>query len=505
MSISLPGVRLASFKTLILIMVFMQRAWAFDIETGNGPIEVVITTVAPIIFEDVSPSGGDATLVLRATTLITNAWFDAAAPYHDSAVGVYSRIDRRPSGESATNENINIAAIYASYQVLNVLLPNRVNDWRQMMVNAGLDPDDTSMDTTTAVGIGNVAGAAVAQGRLNDGMNQAGFIGQDVHAQPFADYTGYAPVNTAYELKRASRWQPDIQRKGVGIYKVQQFVTPQYSNVEPYSYQNPKQFSVPLPFNSYSFFKKRYKAQADEVLYASANLNDEQKLMAELFDDKIEALGFSAVFAAQSRGLDLLEFIELDFLTNMAAFDAGIFVWQEKMKYDAVRPFSAIRHIYGDDDVVAWGGPGQGAVTLPANQWRSYLEEADHPEYPSASTCFCAAHAQSARMYLGDDLLGYPVVREAGSSRVEPGIVPAADTVLVFPTWTEFVDDCGQSRVWAGVHFQAAVDESLAACDIFGEMAYGYLETLLNGTAPVRAPSSPLVDPASFDSKHHFF
>lgn len=227
--------------------------------------------------------------------------------------------------------------------------------------------------------------------------------------------------------------------------------------------------------------------------------------MAELFDDKIEALGFSAVFAAQSRGLDLLEFIELDFLTNMAAFDAGIFVWQEKMKYDAVRPFSAIRHIYGDDDVVAWGGPGQGAVTLPANQWRSYLEEADHPEYPSASTCFCAAHAQSARMYLGDDLLGYPVVREAGSSRVEPGIVPAADTVLVFPTWTEFVDDCGQSRVWAGVHFQAAVDESLAACDIFGEMAYGYLETLLNGTAPVRAPSSPLVDPASFDSKHHFF
>lgn len=69
------------------------------------------------------------------------------------------------------------------------------------------------------------------------------------------------------------------------------------------------------------------------------------------------------------------------------------------------------------------------------------------------------------------------------------GITPAADTLLRFPTWTDLASDCGQSRVWAVVHFQAAVDASAAVCDVFGDMAYEYLNTLIDGTAPLRPPS----------------
>ncbi|MEQ8280634.1 MAG: vanadium-dependent haloperoxidase [Deltaproteobacteria bacterium] len=461
----------------------------YDFDNGNAPIEVVIQNVVPVIFQDISPSGGDATLILRTTTLITNAWYDATAPYHPTAVGVYSRLGTRPVAERTTR-NINIAAVYASYRLLNDFLPHRASDWRAIMVNAGLDPDDNSTDLTTAIGIGNVAGQAVADGRKNDGMNQLGNEGgRTFNFTPYADYTGYKPVNSAYRLYFPSRWQPDLQRQGIGLYKIQQFVTPQYRYVEPYSYPSATAFGVPPPVDSFFFRYFKYKKQADEVLTASANLDDVQKLKAELFDNKIESLGFSAVFASISQGLSLLEFIQLDFLTNMAAFDAGIVVWQEKAQWDAVRPYSAIRRIYGSSPVTAWGGPGVGTTTLPADEWRSYLEEADHPEYPSASTCFCAAHAQSARLFLGTDTLGYPVVRPAGSSRVEPGLVPAQDTTIVFPTWTDFADDCGQSRVWAGVHFQAAVDEAEALCDVFGDSAYAYLQSLLDGTAPVRGPS----------------
>ena len=474
---------------------------AYDFQNGNGPVDLVIPHVAGAIFEDISPNSGDATLVLRVTAQLTNAWYDASAPYHPTAVGVYSRIPNRPASESIDNENINIAVLYASYRIMSAVMPQRTQQWRQIIIDAGLDPDDNSTDVTTPVGIGNVAGLAVAEGRRNDGMNQEGWINQEYHPQPYADYTGYEPVNTAYELKNPSKWQPDVQRKGTGLYKVQQFVTPQFANVEPYSYDDPQDFSVPWPINSFAPFKHRYKQQADEVLEASANLTEFQKLMAEYFDHKIFSLGFSAVFAAQSRDLPLLDFIQLDFLTNMAAFDAGVFVWQEKAEYDAVRPFSAIAHIYGDEPVEAWGGPGQGTVTLPGNQWRSYMEEADHPEYPSASSCFCAAHAQSARAYLGDDELGFPAVWPAGSSRIEPGITPAADTTYVFDTWTDFEQNCGQSRVWAGVHFQAAVDESLALCGVFGDLAYDYMRELIDGTAPARGPSSPLQDPASFEKK----
>lgn len=464
-----------------------NHAMAYDFQNGNAAFEVVITTVAGVIPTDVSPGGGDATLVLRTTTMITNAWFDATAPYHSTAVGVYSRLDRQPA--PVDNAEMNVALIYASYRVLLSLLPQRELLWRQMLTNVGLDPDDNSVDTSTPTGIGNVAGAAVVVGRSNDGMNQLGNVGRDFNQIPYLDYTQYSPVNTAYRLRNPSKWQPDIQRLISGIYKVQQFVTPQYAFVEPYSYSGPLSLLVLPPFNSNHHKRQAYKHQADEVLSISADLTDEQKLKAELFDNKIESLGFSAVFAALSQGLGLIDFIHLDFLTNMAAFDAGIFIWQKKRKFDAVRPFSAINHLYGRRPVTAWGGPGQGTAVLPANEWKSYLEEADHPEYPSASACFCAAHTQSARVFLGSDNLAYPVPRPAGSSLVEPGIVPAVDTLIVFDTWTDFANDCGESRLWAGVHFRAAVDASKQICDSFGDMAVSYLESLINGSAPMRAPS----------------
>ena len=447
--------------------------------------------VAPVIFRDVSNSGGDATLVLRVTTLVTNAWFDATAPYHPSAVGVYSRLGRRPASEAVTNENMNIALLYSSQRVLNSLLPARTAEWNQMLLDVGLDPENASVDLSTPAGIGNAAGFAVAEGRINDGMNQTGDAdGRTFNPQPYSDYTGYRPVNTPEKLRRAGRWQPDIQRVGVGLYKSQQFVTPQYRYVEPYAYPDARHFRVPRPRDSNPERRRAYRRQANAVLEASANLDDSQKLKAELFDNKIESLGFSAVFAALSQGLSLLEFIQLDFLTNMAAFDAGIVIWQEKARHDAVRPFSAIERIYRDRPVTAWGGPGQGTVDdLPASEWKAYLEEADHPEYPSASACFCAAHAESARRYLGSDQLGYQVSRPAGSSRVEPGVTPAEDTLLRWDTWTEFASDCGESRIWAGVHFPAAVEASTAICDDFGEMAHEYLLSLVDGSAPERPPS----------------
>ncbi len=480
--------------TLSLSQAAAPDANAFDIDTDNGAVDVVIMSAVGPIFQDLSPTGGDATLVLRATTMITNAWFDATAPYHPSAVGVYSRIANQPA--EATTRNLNTALIHASYHALNSIFPNRKAEWDQMMVDAGLDPLDTSTDVDTAVGIGNVAGMAVVAGRERDGMNQLGDeISRDFNPMPYADYTGYRPKNTAYKLMNRSRWQPDIQRQGAGLYKVQQFVTPQYALVEPYSYDDPADFSVPAPVASLAN-NGLYEQQADEVLAASAALTDEQKLKAELFDNKIFSLGFSAVFAAQTKGLSLLEFVQLDFLTNMAAFDAGVFIWRAKRQYDAVRPFSAIRKIYGDADVLAWGGPGEGTTVLPASEWKSYLEEADHPEYPSASACFCAAHTRSARLYLGTDSLavpggppGFPTFYAAGSSRIEPGITPAVDTTLFYPTWTEFNQDCGQSRLWAGVHFQSAIDASQAMCDDFGDMAYHYLNDLIAGDAPARPPS----------------
>ena len=458
-------------------------AHAYDFDRGNAPIDVIIPTVIPVIFASVAP--GDATLVLRSTTLITNAMFDAIAPYHATAVGVYSRLPRRPASEGLTDRQRNIAVFYACQEVLDSLYPAEKARWDDMLRSVGLDPNLQSTDLRTAAGLGRAAGKAVVAARENDGMNQLGNAnGQRFHRMPYADTTGYAPVNTAYELLNPARWQPAITTKGTGIFQVQQFVTPQFGQVLPYSYRNVRQFTFPVPKDSNPFGpggRARYKAQVDQVLAASANLTEAQKLTTELFNDKIRSLGFVALFLSQSRQWTVEQFVHYDFLVNMAAFDGGIAVWNAKRHYDAVRPFSAVGWTYGDGLVRAWGGPGKGTVSLPASQWASYVKVADHPEYPSGSSCFCSAHAQASRRFLGSDTLGWKVNVPKGSSVVEPGITPAADLVLSFDTWSQFEQQCGQSRLWGGVHFQAAVDASKPVCKGIGDKAYQYVQQLIAG------------------------
>jgi hypothetical protein len=463
-----------------------DRREPFDLATGRAPEQLVVPRVAPVIFESVSPTAGDATLVLRVTTLITNAWFDAIAPYHRTAVGVASNLGRRPSAE-ATQSNKNIAILYASYGVLNSLLPRHAEDWRRMLRDAGLDPDDDRRDLSSPIGIGNRAGAAVVAAREHDGMNQLGDEGgREFNRAPYADYLGYRPVNTAHELRDPSRWQPLVVTDGSGVFRVQQFVTPQLRATRPYSYDDPDRFRVQPPWKSMlqgRSGRAAYRAQADEVLAASAALDDGQKMTAELFDNKITSLGFSALFASQSHGLSLDEFVQYDFLTNLAAFDAGIAVWNEKYRYDAVRPISALRYIYGGRPVRAWGGPGRGTIDLPASQWTSYLQTADHPEYPSGSATFCAAHAQASRRFFGSDSLGWTVPMAKGSSRIEPGITPARDITIGWNTWTDFARDCGLSRLWGGVHFRSAIGAGNELGRRIGDVAYAFVRRHIAPTA----------------------
>ncbi|MGF1720687.1 vanadium-dependent haloperoxidase [Vibrio kyushuensis] len=477
--------KLIPTRLMVLLSIFFSiNGFSTDLTNGNAAAEVVIPSAIGAIFE-ASPSGGDATLVLRATTLLTNAWFDASAPYHPTAIGVYSVIERRPESESNDNRNINIALLYASQHILKSLYPHRSSEWEAMLTNLGLDPTNTSTDITSPIGIGNVAGQAIVEIREHDGMNQLGDEGGKVYNQvAYQDYLGYKPQNTAYRLINPSAWQPAILSTGHGLYRVQQFVTPQHRKTLPYTYDNVHAFRSPRPKASKVYNWADYVEQADQVLAESANLDDHKKMYAELFDNKIFSLGFSALYASQVNNLSLLEFIHYDFLTNVAAFDTSIAIWKEKYKHDAVRPFSAIGFIYRDNPVTAWGGVGAGTVSdLPASQWTSYLNVADHPEYPSASASFCSAHAQTSRLYLGSDDLGYVVPVEQGSSMVEPGITPSQPIELVFETWTDLEDKCGQSRVWAGVHFPASVPAGQDIGREIGQIAYEFVMNKINPAA----------------------
>jgi hypothetical protein len=421
------------------------------------------------------------------------SWFDATAPYHPTAVGVFSRLGRRPASERATNRNRNIAALYAQKQVIDGIDPvGRGGPYRALMVSIGLNPDDESVDPTTPVGIGNLAGKAVVAAAVNDGANQLGNIGRKYNGQPYEDYTGYVPVNTAYNLIDPSRWQPhpfkhtrrlDGSFGDLGAYTVQKFVTPQTRLMKAHSFRDPSQFKLAPPLHSDATRVREYKRTVDDVLAVSAGLTDHQKVIAEFFDNKKLGIGLAmGTSAAAHPGLDLDGWVQALLTSSTAIFDSMIAVWYQKHKFEAVRPWSAIRHVYGTSKVSAWGGPRVGTVhDMPANEWASYLVTADHPEYPSGSTTLCAAEAQSARRFFGDDQLQLTFPYPAGSTLVEPGLTPATDVLIHFDTWDEFLQNCALSRVYGGVHFTKTVETSLEFGRQFGDLAFEWVQRQVSG------------------------
>ena len=486
----------------------------FDLNNGHAVIDLLIPNVGTWIHQDVTPLFTDAPLALRYSTLIFNAGYDATAPFDDNAVGVYSRITNLPESEHKNTRSINIASIYSTYHLVMNFEPARAEQWRSMLTVNELDPDDKSgldLDCdkqhtlTSPVAIGNFAAKCVLEGRMHDGFNH---FGDETPGYPFKDTTGYMPVNSANNLVDPSRWQPLVTMTGPGVYTGQEFITPQWADTEPYTGIDPRAIRADAPADSNHHDMQKYKAQADDVLRKVALLDDEKKIKAEYFDNKARG---SLFFPAVEEIQDTKGFWQLGFLLHMAQFDAGIVAWQEKAIHDAVRPITAIHYIYGDELVDTYDKKDNSPKRIPASQWMPYMNTGDHPEYPSASACFCAAQAQAWRSYYGggDDIPdingrpGFQGVLAAGSSSREPHVTPANLVVVHYEKWSEFVKDCGDSRVWSGLHFQAAVDASIAICTDIGNSAYGYFEDLLSGDAPLREPAVKL-DADPMRTQPHF-
>jgi hypothetical protein len=104
---------------------------------------------------------------------------------------------------------------------------------------------------------------------------------------------------------------------------------------------------------------KLLKNETDIVLQASANLNDEAKVVAQFFDNKVISFGFIPFANVQDDTWigHMTKALAMDMSVHLALFDATIVSWNEKIRINQVRPISAIRYLYGNDQVNAYAGP----------------------------------------------------------------------------------------------------------------------------------------------------
>ena len=180
-------------KVVLICLTFVafgsaKSTWAADtvvVQWDNATLQAI---------RDTRPG---PPIVARALAILHTVIFDAWSAYDPVAIGTRLGSSlRRPASEHF-DVNKEQAISFAAYRTLVDLFPSETPIFDNLMSSLGYDPSDTSTDTSTPTGIGNVAAAAVLAFRHHDGSNQLG----DLHPGAYSDYTGYVPNGTTLRVQ----------------------------------------------------------------------------------------------------------------------------------------------------------------------------------------------------------------------------------------------------------------------------------------------------------------
>jgi hypothetical protein len=421
-------------------------------------------------------------LAARALAITHTCMFDAWAAYDAKAVGTRLGGSLRRPVKERTAANKAKAVSFAAYRALTDLFPaQQAGVFDALMARLGYDPLDTSVDVTTPSGIGNVACQAVLAMRHDDGSNQ---LGDRNGGAPYSDYTDYTPVNTPTELIDPNRWQPLLNPDGV---TAQKFLTPHWRLVTPFALSAPDQFAPELdPAALHP--GATYTEQVDEIVSFSANLTDRQKMIASYWADgpRTETppghWNLFAQYVSRRDRHSLDKDVRMFFALGNALLDASIAVWDCKVAFDYVRPITAVRFLYADQTIQAWGGPGKGTVSMLGENFRPYIGTPPFAEFTSGHSAFSAAAAQILRLFTGSDVLLAAVTFPPGSSPIEPGIVPATRVTLAWLKFSDAADQAGLSRRYGGIHFREGDLDSRLLGRQIGQLVWTKALRYFNGT-----------------------
>ena len=407
-----------------------------------------------IALEAIRRSALGPPIVARALAILHTCMYDAWAAYDPVASGTQLGVSMRQPRYEHSSSNKREAVSVAAYRALVDLFPAQQARFDDLMTRLGYDPLDTSEDSTTPRGVGNVACAALLAFRHADGSNQLGDINGGA---AYSDYTAYVPVNTPTQVIDPNRWQPITFTDG----RTPGFLAPHWGLVVPFALSAGDALRPDPPA---LYPDEAYLRQANAILRISAGLTDRQKMIAEYWADGPNSelppghwnLLAQAVARRDRHSLD--ENVKLFFLLNNALFDASVAVWEGKRFFDYVRPITAIRFLFAGQAVEAWAGPFQGTQTVDGRDWLPYQRGTfltpPFAEYVSGHSTFSAASAEILRRFTGSDVFRHGVVLAPGSSRIEPGLTPRHPIVLYWPTFSAAAEQAGLSRRYGGIHFR---------------------------------------------------
>jgi len=461
-------------KTLLLLFT-VSFFFGCKVNQNTKKQQGLIETIEPKGVENVAYKWGHMALIAQANDterfnprptvtsrylgLIFVAIFDAWSMYDEKASPVYLEgVDRRPAKEQHL-KNKEVAISYAAYRAMNEYYFSDKDVFANFMKELGLDPTNISLDPTTPEGIGNLAAKSVIEARKGDGSNQYGEE-EGSNGEPYFNYVGYEPVNSADENVDPNRWQPKYFSDGKGGTFAPGCLTPFWDKVKPIALKSGDQFRPgPPPMIG----SKQLEMEVQEVIELQVNLTDYEKALVEFMRDgpqSVQQAGHWLKFAQDVSRRDnhtLDEDVKMYFLNQVVAMDAFIASWDSKMFYDYARPYALVHQYYEKEKIKAWGGEGKGMIEMDGKQWRPYSPETflcpPFPSYTSGHSTISGGCAEALKMWTGSEEFGSEAKLVAGAM-TEPDNL--GDTItLKFPTFTETAEMAGMSRVLGGYHIQA--------------------------------------------------
>jgi len=215
-------------------------------------------------------------------------------------------------------------------------------------------------------------------------------------------------------------------------------IEPYWSQLRPFALTDNEECRVPLNLEFSTEITSPFYRQALEVYQISIRLTDEDRAIADFWDDQAGEAGMHpghwmliANQLIEQRGLNLADAAKMLMLVGIGLHDSGISAWS--MKYDAllIRPESYIKR-YIDPT------------------WEPYLDTPAFPEYPSGHATFGAASAE-----LLTNLLGITAMTD------NAGIVDGMGQARTFTSLEAAAYENGLSRLYGGIHYRIGMEAGL--------------------------------------------
>lgn len=340
--------------------------------------------------------------------------------------------------------------------------------------------------------VGHLMGFKVKEHMVVDGWNSEGDMTYDRETgmevpctgscRRYQDTTGYEPMpdprihtdlsddSTKYECTGlCTKWQPLQEGDDIGSLKRQEFIVPHIGSKAKWYLREP---TLTLADPEIDYYEEsllvidRLRTTTTDIFKGDAvEYMDNKRYVRRIMQTEILKYKNQGIYSFEEHLMYLLGL-------STSEYDGLLQGWHEKRHHDLVRPTTVIKH-WDSDDLLTYGGEitNGGPVQINARDFEAFIRVMPHPEFPSGSSCLCTTYYEFTDLYtmqMFNDTLTDVTYENRGRSYT----VPNLETVR---------NICGQSRLWGGIHYTAAIRAGEEICEGLGQLGLQYVDEIKGG------------------------